>query len=103
MAPSRYSDKALACDLIIITSPYTPKNVYDKIFSFATVDGFDQLDRQISVTIEMTEIEIHAVSYNSKSKGYEEIKGTTRTNNLSGAASTASKPDAVAMFNSIFA
>lgn len=103
MAPSRYSDKALACDLIIITSLYTPKNVYDKIFSVATVDGFDQLDRRISVTIEMTEKEIHAVSYNSKSKGYEEIKGTTRTNNLSGAASTASKPDAVAMFNSIFA
>ena len=63
----------------------------------------DQLDRRISVTIEMTEKEIHAVSYNSKSKGYEELKATTLTNNLAGAASTASKPDAVAMFNSIFA
>lgn len=31
MAPSRYYDKALACDLIIITSPYDPWEYYAKI------------------------------------------------------------------------
>ena len=32
MAPSRYNDKALACDLFFITSPYDPRKFYDELF-----------------------------------------------------------------------
>ena len=32
MAPARYSDKSLACDLIIITTPFNPVDFYDEIF-----------------------------------------------------------------------
>lgn len=33
-APARYSDKSLACDLIIITSPYRPNDYYNAIFGY---------------------------------------------------------------------
>lgn len=110
MAPSRYSDKALACDLIIITSPYSPRHFYNEIFSgtytatgyAAVIDGFDQLDRRIALTIQMTDSEIYGVSYNSTVRRYEKIQGTTRINNLSSAASPASQSDAAALFNSMF-
>ena len=32
MAPARYADKALACDLIVITSPYDPRFFYEEQF-----------------------------------------------------------------------
>ena len=111
MAPSRYTDKALACDLIIITSPYSPRHFYDDIFSgtreamavsVTHIDGFDQLDRRIELTIQMTADEIDLVTYNSNSKKYAKIPGATRVNNLSGVASSAPKPDAAALFNSMF-
>lgn len=64
MAPSRYSDKALACDLIIITSPYSPKRSYDAVFppnpyDVGYIDGFDQLDRRVDLTMEMTDSSIY--------------------------------------------
>ena len=40
MAPARYSDKSLACDLIIITTPFNPVDFYDEIFDdINTVDS----------------------------------------------------------------
>lgn len=100
MAPSRYNDKALACDLIIITSPYSPKSIYEKIFAVATIDGFDQLDRRISLTIEMTASNIYMIEYNSATKNYDRV--SEATNNFSGAASPTSQLDAAALFNSMF-
>lgn len=111
MAPSRYADKALACDLIIITSPYSPRHFYNEIFPdiytaiagyTKAIDGFDQLDRRIALTIQMTANEIYGVSYNNTVKRYEKIQGTTRTNNLSGAASPASQSDAATLFKLMF-
>ena len=105
MAPSRYSDKALACDLIIITSPYSPKRSYDAVFppnpyDVGYIDGFDQLDRRVDLTMEMTDSNIYMVEYNSTTKYYDRLTGVA--NNFSSAASPASQPDAVALFNSMF-
>lgn len=65
-APARYNDKALAADLIIVTSPYSPYKFWLEQFSTLVrynfdvrkaslaeegEDDFDQLDRRIGVTI----------------------------------------------------
>ena len=59
MAPSRYHDKALACDLIIITTPYNPQEFYEQILgdernipSYARIsktDTFEQLLRRLTI------------------------------------------------------
>ncbi|MBD5155659.1 MAG: hypothetical protein HDT15_11550 [Oscillibacter sp.] len=85
IAPSRYYDKALACDLIIVTSPYNPKEFYTRIFgeSWRNTDKFDQLERRIALTVKMTEAYICKMEYD-KSKGtYEEVLGTQRPNTYS--------------------
>ena len=68
MAPARYADKALACDLIIITSPYDPRFFYEEQFGLRRdingrctdndIDPFEQLHRRITLVIYMTEDEI---------------------------------------------
>ena len=54
MAPSRYIDKALACDVIIITTPYDPFTFYIANFINKSPDGADQLMRRITLSIRMT-------------------------------------------------
>ena len=65
MAPSRYSDKAIAADLVIVTTPYSPLEFYgEQMRRSATyrpqndVDGFGQLERRLSVVAEMQTREI---------------------------------------------
>lgn len=56
MAPSRYVDKALACDLVIITTPYSPLDFHDAIFdkgASTTQDTLRQLHRRISLLLHM--------------------------------------------------
>lgn len=54
MAPSRYIDKALACNVIIITTPYDPFTFYIANFINKSPDGADQLMRRITLSIRMT-------------------------------------------------
>lgn len=65
MSPSRYNDKALTCDLIIITTPYSPLAFYFEIFNYKSnmIDGFGQLNRRITLTINMTDTEIFTATY----------------------------------------
>lgn len=53
MAPARYHDKYLACDLFIFTSPYSPSGYYNEKFPTwweeNSVDSFEQLHRRISL------------------------------------------------------
>jgi len=90
MAPSRYSDKALACDLIIITSPHNPRAFYKEALKLdnmpsdirrrvTAIDSFEQLQRRITLTIEMNEYYIHGVEFDPK-QGYVFIPGTSRQN-----------------------
>lgn len=78
MAPARYSDKALACDLIIITGPYDPFEFYKKIFGqFALttqIDSFNQLWRRLSLVVKMDYDSIEAMT--GDEKGYHSIPGS---------------------------
>lgn len=113
MAPSRYNDKALACDLIIITSPYSPLEFYRETFGFnysidtyrkkSQTDTFEQLNRRITLTLEMNEYWINAVNFDEATYSYKNIPNASRKNdfviNNQSAASTTDKID---LFNSMF-
>lgn len=83
MAPSRYNDKVLSCDLIIITSPYSPVTFYKKLFdgdSSIFIDSLEQLLRRITLTIEMDDSDIKAVEYDRKVSSYKVINDAIRKN-----------------------
>ncbi len=106
MAPSRYSDKALACDLIIITSPYSPFEFYrnSKGWAVSEEDSFEQLHRRISLTVVMTETEIIATHYNELKGGYV-LDTTARKPNPYSAKSRGTmvtNKKTVEVFNEIF-
>ena len=52
-APSRYYDKAIIADTIIFTSPYSPIQFFNK-YKLDNNDTFQQLQRRIAITIEVT-------------------------------------------------
>ncbi len=86
MAPSRYSDKPLVCDLILITSPYDPAEFYRQLFSRTpddSVDGLEQLLRRISLTIEMDASHIRAVEYDREAKAYRAVDNAEKENRYS--------------------
>lgn len=58
-APSRYFDKLLTADLIIITSPYSPKEFYQRIIKSdkhfdEKIDSYYQLVRRLALVIFLT-------------------------------------------------
>lgn len=64
MAPSRYADKAIACDLVIITTPYSPIEFHAKIFgksAATTKDTLSQLHRRISLLLRIEQSSIYMV------------------------------------------
>lgn len=86
MAPSRYSDKPLTCDLILITSPYDPAEFYKELFSKTNedvIDGLEQLLRRITLTIKLDASHIRAVEYDRKAKAYHTMKDAERENHYS--------------------
>ncbi|MRG90211.1 Rep family protein [Limosilactobacillus reuteri] len=52
-APSRYHDKAIIADTIIFTSPYSPIQFFNK-YKLDNNDSFKQLQRRITITINIT-------------------------------------------------
>ncbi len=87
MAPSRYADKAIACELIIITSPYSPFDFYKESFRGQDpnkiVDSFEQLNRRISLYINMDNDYICGMKFDKVNKEYDIIKGTVKNNTYS--------------------
>lgn len=73
MAPSRYSDKPLACDFIIITSPHDPFSFYCEAMKKARkdicemrhTDAVDQLMRRLEVIILFTDTYCEALRFDS--------------------------------------
>lgn len=58
-APSRYFDKSLTANLIIITSPYSPKEFYNRIIKSdknfdEKIDSYYQLARRLELVIYLT-------------------------------------------------
>lgn len=103
MAPARYSDKALACDLIIITSPYDPVSYYNGIPRLdMVVDSFEQLRRRISLTVIMTQKEIFAAEYDSTTRRYMIDAKSGRPNPYSSASRPTQAADAKEIFNEMF-
>lgn len=52
--PSRYQDKALTAETIIITSPYSPLELYKQAFKHSKSDSFNQLERRLQSTLCVT-------------------------------------------------
>lgn len=85
MAPARYSDKALACDTIIITSPYDPLGYYFSQKVISSVDSFHQLLRRIELILTMDVNYIYPVHFNKYVINYyggklEPMPGTAAPN-----------------------
>lgn len=68
MAPARYADKAIACDLFIITTPYDPRSFYHAEFpaESVSVDKFAQLQRRITLVIHMTDDNIYRTMWDGR-------------------------------------
>ena len=111
MAPARYADKAIACDLILITSPYDPVNFYkvqmgvgnSMIYpSSQLMDKLDQLLRRIAVTVMMTQEYIYNAEYDPIYKRYEPVPTSARPNPYSSTARPAPTNNLADVYNSLF-
>ena len=116
-APARYTDKALAADLIIVTSPYSPYEFWLEQFSTLVKynfdvqkascadqgeDDFDQLDRRIGVTIQLEQDFIYQMKSNEREVGHYEIVSMRTPNPYSGQNNPTSAPDSAKLFASLF-
>lgn len=111
MAPSRYNDKALACDLFIITCPYDPHQFYNEMFSVdenknkkrkEQTDSFEQLLRRITLTVCMTDREIQLAEYDEEKKVFIPDTSSSRPNPYSATSRPAPVTDAAGMFVKMF-
>ena len=106
MAPARYSDKPLVADVIIVTSPYSPYSFWEKQFAgpegqtLAQTDGFDQLDRRVSMVMMMQQATIDLMSYDAGSRQYTVCR--SRPNPYSQQTQSASTTNAAEMFDKMF-
>jgi hypothetical protein len=99
-APSRYCDKALAADLIIVTTPFEPFEFYQEIFGNKPnmIDRFEQLERRIALTINVTDTAILAATYDSKKQCYVTDSKSMRPNPYS----TVSRPSTTVSAENIY-
>jgi RNA helicase./Plasmid replication protein. len=85
MAASRYYDKPLTADTIIVTTPYSPLDFYSEtkryIFSFNDkVDSYYQLARRISLVQWMTDDFIEAGFLDATTKSFKIDASTKQAN-----------------------
>lgn len=103
MAPARYSDKSLACDLIIITTPFNPVDFYDEIFDdINTVDSLEQLVRRITITLYVNSDSICAVRYCQERRHYYAVPDAECDNPYSQKNRPDSEIDVLEEFNQMF-
>ena len=102
MAPSRYFDKSIVCDLIIITSPYNPHEFYKALCLDESIDTFEQLNRRITLTIHMTDTSICMADYIPRAEIYRDNLATVKNNSYSSWNSMHSSPlDVNILYNDI--
>lgn len=98
MAPARYSDKPLVADVIIVTSPYSPYSFWEKQFAgpegqtLAQTDGFDQLDRRVSIVMMMQQTTIDLMSYDANSRQYAVCRSRPNPYSLQTASAMQNSP-----------
>lgn len=103
MAPARYSDKSLACDLIIITTPFNPVDFYDEIFDdINTVDSLEQLVRRITITLYVNADSISAGRYCQERRHYYAVPDAECDNPYSQKNRPDSEIDVLEEFNQMF-
>ena len=103
MAPARYSDKSLACDLIIITTPFNPVDFYDEIFDdINTVDSLEQLVRRITITLYVNSDSISAGKYHPERRRYYAVPDAECANPYSQKNRPDSEIDVLEEFNQMF-
>lgn len=103
MAPARYSDKSLACDLIIITTPFNPVDFYDEIFDdINTVDSLEQLVRRITITLYVNSDSISAVRYRQERRHYYAVPDAECDNPYSQKNRPDSEINVLEEFNQMF-
>lgn len=76
-APSRYHDKHIIADTIIITSPLSPIEFYEQ-YNLTQSDSFYQLARRISITLQLTPSEIKELTLLKASVEDSKIRSTTQ-------------------------
>ena len=116
-APARYNDKALAVDLIIVTSPYSPYKFWLEQFSIIVKynfdarkmslaeegeDDFEQLDRRIGVTIQLEQDFIYQMKSNENEVWHYEIVSLRTPNPYSRKSNPTSALDSSKLFTSLF-
>ena len=102
MAPSRYADKAIACDLIIITTPYSPAEFHAKIFgkgASTTQDALSQLHRRISLLLRIEQSSIYMVQIDDDK--YSNV-GAAKVNPYFRLNAPATTNRSLDLFNSMF-
>lgn len=84
-APSRYFDKAITADRIIITSPYSPKEFYkriienDKYFD-EEIDSYYQFARRLGLVIFLTRDHMEIEFFNEQQRDFVLDSSTKRIN-----------------------
>lgn len=105
MAPSRYHDKPVACDLIIITTPYDPVTFYKEQTNEDTsgaIDNIDQLIRRLSLVIRMSPDFIDLMDYDETQNAYCVSPGQAKFNPYSSKNRPTPPTDPAARFASLF-
>ena len=85
-APSRYNDKALAADMIIVTTPYNPYNFYTESVERRNIDSFEQLLRRITMINYLTDSNIYLMEYNAVENDFKPVDGQVKPNPYSSAS-----------------
>lgn len=102
MAPSRYSDKPIAADLVIITTPFEPLTFYRAQVGAGDrrTDMFDQMARRLSMVVkmDMDRMELHGFC---GGYGYLPIKGAAKSNPYSMLANPQTYADPIGLFDSL--
>ena len=84
-APARYHDVYLMPEVIIVTSPFSPIDLYQRQV-FDSLDGFDQLARRITFPVRMWKNCIELMEYNPVRQRYDAVPNKTYANPYSGAS-----------------
>ncbi len=105
MGGSRFFDKAIAAELIIITSPYSPEDFFKTSALNNDIDKADQLLRRLSLIIRMTSKEIIAMEARKQATRITlvAIPGGVRPNKYSEENSPFCQAKALDVFFSMFA
>lgn len=79
-APARYHDVPLACDLIIITTPFSPFDYWIKDVGLSAAgadkDAFGQLERRVTLSVLMNEKFVWATEFDKDLRMYKIVKGS---------------------------